>query len=454
MGTSNQETRLTFMGRIPESVLSLEWLEPVLAMWDGPAPEGRVVSRKSLCAELSPHDPCEPGQRSLASQVVVALITEEDDDADLYRLADALHRSTTPAVLVARGSMLANVRASLTDDMGVTVLDWESGPAAVAQVLRSLLDRQPLIDTLTREVRLAQLSQRSIAGELDKLHKELNEAAHMQKQFVQKAVPYVPGMNIGAIYRPATYVSGDLFDVERLDEHHVSLFLADAVGHGVPAAMLTLFISRALPKVDGVGGSARIVPPGEALSRLNREFCGRPSPGGRFATAMYAVIDTRTMEAEIAGAGHPAAIIATTNGSGDGAWDDDESGVFEAEPADRVESEGALLGVFPDAEFETRHVVLGADKSLVLFTDGFETAFPNSDAGAKQLKMPTDVYISRLAGLATHAGSAGGLADAIEAFERELDNQMGSLHRPDDVTALIVSADRLAAGAQPVSEAA
>jgi hypothetical protein len=189
--------------------------------------------------------------------------------------------------------------------------------------------------------------------------------------------------------------------------------------------MLTLFISRALPKVDGVGGSARIVPPAEALA---------PEPGilraavarGPVRDRVYAVIDTRTMTAEIAGAGHPAAIVTGEDRLG------------------RIESEGPLLGVFPDAEFESETVELGRTRAWSMFTDGFETAFPDAKAGASNLKMPTDFYIERLARLATNAGDAERLGEALSAFEGELDAQMGSLHRPDDVTALIVGADRAA----------
>ena len=32
----------------------------------------------------------------------------------------------------------------------------------------------------------------------------------------------------------------------RLDEKHVCFFLVDAVGHGMPAALLTMFIKRCL----------------------------------------------------------------------------------------------------------------------------------------------------------------------------------------------------------------
>lgn len=439
-------THLTIASRLgADDEAAADWVAPLCAHWvesssGSGLDSGPIVHAcgfGALCDELSSIDPCEPGHRAGASRVVVVLAGDDSDENDLYRLLDALRRSMTPAVVLATEASMSRVASCLSGDMGLSLLPADTTPEAVTRALRTLLDRQPLLDAMSREVRLSQLSQRSIAGELDKLHKELHEAAHMQQQFVQKAVPYIPELNIGVIYRPATYVSGDLFDVDRLDEHHVSVFLADAVGHGVPAAMLTLFISRALPKMDGVGGNARIVPPGEALARLNREFCGRPGPGGRFATAVYAVIDTRTMTAQIAGAGHPAAIVS-----------DGDTGRF-----DRVESEGPLLGVFPDGEFESTTVQLGATRRLALFTDGFETAFPDAEAGASKLKLPTDAYIDRLARLAANAGDRSAFSVSLSEFEAELDAQMGSLHRPDDVTALIVAADAAAVRAR-LSDAA
>lgn len=435
------DTRLTIVSRLGAEETSETWLEPLQAAWSGGTPEGRIVSYDTLCKELSPHDPCEPGHRSLASQVVVALAAESNDEQDIYRLLDALRRSITPAVLIVGGTLAKTLDSATCGEVGVSVLPWDTAPSEIAQVLRTLLDRQPLIDSMSREVRLAQLSQRSIASELDKLHKELHEAAHMQKQFVQRSVPYIPGLDVGVIFRPATYVSGDLFDVERLDDHHVSIFLADAVGHGVPAAMLTLFISRALPKIDGTGSGARIVPPSEALARLNREFCGRPGPSGRFATAVYAVIDTRTMTATVAGAGHPPPLVVDPDGGSAGG------------SLTRIEAGGPLLGVFPDGEFESETVDLSGGKRMVLFTDGFETAFPDEAAGPSKLKMPTDVYIERLTGLASSFEDTDGLVRSLQLFEAELNQQMGSLHRPDDVTALVI-AGNAQAGSGKLSDAA
>ncbi len=423
---SGSEPRLTVVSGLDAETAESRYLTPILESWpEDEVPEGRISGFESLNAELSPHDPCEPGHRSLASQAVLAVITPEVSESSVHRLMDALRRSITPAVFLIDSASEGVIEPSEASEMGVVVLPYSTGSSELARTLDVLLARQPLIEEMSREVRLAQLSQRSIAGELDKLHKELHEAARMQQQFVQRGVPYLPGLNVGVVFRPATYVSGDLFDVERLDEHHVSVFLADAVGHGVPAAMLTLFISRALPKLDTIGETTRIIPPAEALSRLNREFCQRPGPGDRFATAMYAVIDTRTMTATIAGAGHPAAIISGRNTGG----------------SQRIDSEGPLLGVFPDASFAETRVELGGEQSLIMFSDGFETAFPDRNAGRDGLKMPTDTYIERLAALGDREPGSAPLAEVLSMLESELDSQLGSLHRPDDVTALIVSHD-------------
>ncbi len=73
---------------------------------------------------------------------------------------------------------------------------------------------------------------------------------------------------------------------------------------------------------------------------------------------------------------------------------------------------------------------------LILFSDGFEVAFPKHDAVGDDRKRPTERYIGAL----TDAGNAGGLLEhAIETLDGQLNAQLGSLHQPDDITALFFS---------------
>ncbi|MEM9374492.1 MAG: hypothetical protein AAGA55_12695, partial [Planctomycetota bacterium] len=73
---------------------------------------------------------------------------------------------------------------------------------------------------------------------------------------------------------------------------------------------------------------------------------------------------------------------------------------------------------------------------LVLFSDGFEVAFPKDGSEGVDFKRPTLTYVDKL----SRAGENGmPLEDAVAELERELDNAAGSLHQPDDITALFIA---------------
>jgi sigma-B regulation protein RsbU (phosphoserine phosphatase) len=222
---------------------------------------------------------------------------------------------------------------------------------------------------------------------------------------------------MGIVYRPASYVSGDIYDIIELDEDHTGFFLADAVGHGVPAALMTMVITQGLHKTEGEGDNPHIVPPAEALRRLNNTMTEHAGEQARFATAVYAIHNKRTNEITIAGAGHPPSLLV-------------RSATGEVE---HLESDGPLLGVFPDVEFGQETVKIHPGDVFIMYSDGFEVAFPNEDAIGDDRKRPTLTYLAELA----QAGAGiGSLADAIGTLESHLDSSNGSLHQPDDVTAL------------------
>ena len=94
--------------------------------------------------------------------------------------------------------------------------------------------------------------------------------------------------------------------------------------------------------------------------------------------------------------------------------------------------------MFEDAEFGEAEFVLRSGEVLVLFSDGFEMAFPEEGATGEDLKRPTRTHLEKLAGVSA-LGGAGGVREAALRLNAELDSQVGSLHQPDDVTALLIS---------------
>ena len=191
---------------------------------------------------------------------------------------------------------------------------------------------------------------------------ELQFAARLQRDFLPRRLPEVGQARFGVLFRPASMVSGDIYDIVRLDEKHVGFYVVDAIGHGLPAALLTMFIKKALQTKRITPTSYEILPPHVALEQLNADICNQELSGCQFCTAAYCILDTETLTLTYARAGHPAPLRISADGA-----------------LEELPSDGPLLGIFPDAQFETRHCQLAPDDRIVLFTDGADHAFLPSD---------------------------------------------------------------------------
>jgi sigma-B regulation protein RsbU (phosphoserine phosphatase) len=293
----------------------------------------------------------------------------------------------------------------------------DADDATVAAVLRGLLGRQRDVDRTSRELAVAARFGSGLRGEVARMQEELQLAAQVQREFLPREFPEVGDIRIGVFWRPASWVSGDVYDVVRLDERHLGVFIADAVGHGVPAALLTMVICRGLPAKDVGNGTYRIVPPGEALARINAEMIAHQGSTTRFATAVYAVIDTQTGSARLACAGHPAPVVLRAGGA-----------------MDLVPAHGSLLGVFDDERFDEVTVELAPGDRMLLHSDGLEQAFPGDPSGDRQARLPTKRYLDEFAAVR----SAPDAASLVEQVGRRIDMQFGSVRQADDVTLLVV----------------
>ncbi len=93
-----------------------------------------------------------------------------------------------------------------------------------------------------------------------------------------------------------------------------------------------------------------------------------------------------------------------------------------------LDVEGALLGIFPEEQFPLQRVQLQPGDSILFYSDGFESAFTDP-AG-----LVNERYREEFAGLAG--------VNAPKRFQEmvdKLDNQEGSLHQRDDLTALMMT---------------
>jgi sigma-B regulation protein RsbU (phosphoserine phosphatase) len=361
---------------------SLEDLDAVVLVADGLTRSAELVRPLTMLEEN--HVP------------VLALLDESPDSHGVFEHAAVLveSRATPGAVLCAR--------------------------------LHGMLHRQREIDRLRSDIAVARASHLGLGDEVAKMHEELQLAAHAQRELLPEALPTMHGVNVAALWRPAQYVSGDIYDVIQLDDDHVGLFLADAVGHGVSAALMTMVICQSLTTRVHEGSSWRILDPADVLNRLNQQMLHQRLHPSRFATAVYAVIDCRYRRMALAGAGHPPPLLMHDGGG-----------------VDLMTTGGGLLGVFEDETYDQIEVDLSLGDHLLLYSDGFEQAFPQEDRSTPRGR-PTNRYRQEFEKLRAESNPQA----MIESIAQRLDSQAGSLHQVDDLTLLCMHAGPLAQSEQ------
>jgi sigma-B regulation protein RsbU (phosphoserine phosphatase) len=299
---------------------------------------------------------------------------------------------------------------------GLMAVGLDCPPDELAGRLAGLAAARPIIDQLQRENALLRKFDNGLNSQITQMDEEMRLAARLQVDFLPRKLPEVGDVKFNVFFRPASYVSGDIYDVARLDEEHVAFFVADVVGHGMPAALLTIFLKRTLQTKEMLaGGGYRIIQPDEALAHLNNELLGQQLSHCQFVTMAYGILNTRTLELQWARAGHPLPMRLRRDGQ-----------------AEELDVDGALLGVFADEKFPLQTLQLARGESILFYSDGFESAFADpSEAGGGMIN---ERYRTEFAKLACAMPE-----ERFAEMVKELDNQAGSLHQRDDLTALMMT---------------
>lgn len=221
--------------------------------------------------------------------------------------------------------------------------------------LLALVSMKPSLEALERRRR--DVHKREAANEA--FRRQVRLAQTIQRSMMPSKWPAVGALRFSAVQRSARDISGDLCDVQRLDRSHVGVLLADAAGEGVPAAMLSVFVRRALNAVESKASNGRIARPGNVLTRLNHEVIDSDLDDSEFIAALYAVINAHTGHVQLARAGTPYPLHRRAAG----------------EPR-RINTSGCVLGIDRDAAFSTETFLLSPGDALVCFTDGIQCLEP------------------------------------------------------------------------------
>jgi len=241
--------------------------------------------------------------------------------------------------------------------------------------------------------------------EKEKMEKELDLAAKIQRDFLPKKDPEIEGYQVSGINIPCQQVGGDYYDYILIDEDRIGITIADVSGKGVGASLLMASLRASLysevSKDSSVEGMA---------CRLN-DFVNKSSDINSFITFFFLELNKRNGDFIYVNAGHnPPFLI-------------DKKGRISC-----LETCGLSLGMFPSVSYEKRKGHLAPGEIIVFYTDGITESRnkKNEEFGEKGLR---DFIIS-------HRRQKP--SEIIDGLLKHLNEFISGADRMDDMTAVII----------------
>ena len=240
--------------------------------------------------------------------------------------------------------------------------------------------------------------------------RDLEMARSVQEALIPHRGIEIAGLDIAFQYEPAIQVGGDVLDILPLNNRKVLLFVGDATGHGVHAALVMCAVRMAVH--TAVKSDPR---PEAVLTAVNKVLLHLYVES--FVTAACCVVDSTGLHAELSLAGHAGPL-----------W-------LRSKKAQTVgqDERGLPLGIRENTRYATTRIGLQQGDALAFFTDGITEAL---NADGKQYGE------ARLKNQLIGCGSSS--ADEICAtIRRDFDAYCRSATREDDVTLLVVKVPQI-----------
>jgi sigma-B regulation protein RsbU (phosphoserine phosphatase) len=242
----------------------------------------------------------------------------------------------------------------------------------------------------------------------DRTEEDLKAASEVQRSLLPSSPPEFAGFEFSWVYEACASVAGDMFNVFRLDEDHVGLYVLDVSGHGVQAALLSVSLSRVLtpsPQQGGVlkrvsaHGDYEIVSPAEVASELNRRFPVMEQ-SNQFFTFLYGILHVPSRQLCFVRAGHPGLL-----------W------LHDGEVSVHSGTGGIAIGVIEDADYEEEILDLKAGDRILIHTDGLDEA---ANASGEQFGVERIIEFLKSKGSEPIERIVQGVAVSVHAFSAEM----------------------------------
>ena len=235
------------------------------------------------------------------------------------------------------------------------------------------------VDYITKPINKTELLARirvalRLKAELDwhtqqekKIQYELDLATHVQRSLLSAPLNET-NIQIEVSYLPSSNLAGDMYYWHKINDHRYAIILLDMMGHGIPAALVCMFISSVLREAV-----KQLEDPELVIKELNRYMTilrNGKDDNLFYFTAIYLVIDTEQKTIEYVNAGHPSGYA-----------------LVDEKTLVHLNRGSCAVGFFDEIDVQKQIIQYNEDVQIILYTDGvLEAMGPCEMESEKQLQ--------------------------------------------------------------------
>ena len=176
----------------------------------------------------------------------------------------------------------------------------------------------------------------------------IQRAETIQALTLDNELPEDDRISFASYYVPCDVIGGDYYAVTQLSPDVYGFMLADIVGHGVSAALYTMYLSSLWEAHQHL-----LAEPTAFCEALNENLCRLFKDSGPFAAAICGSIDLNTNVLRLIGGGNPSPLLISPSGE-----------------YRHIDCFGVPLGCMPGMPHDEQVTEMHPGESLLMFTDG------------------------------------------------------------------------------------
>lgn len=204
---------------------------------------------------------------------------------------------------------------------------------------------------------------RKLAEAYRTIKQDLETAAELQHYFLPENHKEISGAKFDWLFLPSVYVSGDTFNYFPINNHISAFYIVDVAGHGLPAALLSVSLSRTIepsfsnPNIFISTDNSEdylnfLTKPSLIVKELNQRFLSKGN-NAEYFTMIYGIIDSKNNKLRFCQAGHPNPIL-----------------IQNKTKVDLIGTNGFPVGILPEADYIDQEIDFMPGDKLLLYTDG------------------------------------------------------------------------------------